>query len=247
MKKMGGKFSLGQVGQFMLAHVEKALLFGVGVFVLFLLIYQPMMGGSEKWKSFRTTAQQFQEAVTKVEVAHQSSRWSEDQKQEFEQVADIRVAVGAQKSQLDVARFEYPTPFHFSPYEKKQKDRTPGLLPGLGVLADASQVILRPTPNEVDDPEGDGEPTDGKVAGRVVGKDGDLAPPPGRSSVAPRKKRGSVGANGGGEGRGGGGGEGGGGGVPDHEGEAEGEAELGAEAGRGAGAGGTGGGGLERG
>ncbi|MFP6701904.1 MAG: hypothetical protein VB861_09190, partial [Planctomycetaceae bacterium] len=82
-------------------------------------------------------------------------------------------------------------PFHFPPYEKKDRDRMPVLLPVMEVLADSSQAIMRPVPTDDEDDEElarevDG---DGKVAGRIVGQPGAARVGPRRSSVAPRKSR----------------------------------------------------------
>ena len=144
---MAGKIKPEQLVQMGLAHIEKVILTGVGLFVLYVLIYQPLMGNSGKWSVFATHPNDFQTKVDAAQVAHTNARWTEaKEKAAFEGLADVRAAVSAQKNQIDVARFEYVTPFHFPPYEKKDRDRNPLLLPVIDVLADASHVILRPTP-----------------------------------------------------------------------------------------------------
>ena len=196
-----------------LAHIEKAVLAGVGLFLMYVLIYEPF--GSAKWSAFTTHPQEFQDKIDSAKTAHGAAQWgASDEKKKFEELFDVRVAVGAQKNQLDVSRFEYETPYHFSPHEKKQKDRMPAMLPVLELLADASQAIMRPTPTD-EDPD---EPAvaagrDGKLAGRIVGQQG--APQVGRpmSTVAPRRKRQTGGGGGAGFGAAGGSPMGGGVGV----------------------------------
>ena len=206
MAKMGGKLKPDQLLQLGLAHIEKAVLAGVGLFMAFVLIYEPM-GDSGKWSAFKTHPNEFQAKIDAARSSHQNARWtSSEEKKKFEELADVRVAVGSRKSQLDVSRFEYATPFHFSPYEKKQKDSVPILLPIQDVLADAGQAIMRPTPTDDDEEEDDPKVAGNeKVAGKIVGQDGrpQIARP--RSSVAPRKNR----QKGGGFNAGGGGGGGG--------------------------------------
>ena len=218
---MAGKIKPEQLVQMGLAHIEKVILAGVGLFVLYVLIYQPLMGDSGKWSVFRTLPSDFVGKVDAARLAHTSARWTDaKEKATFEGLADVRASVGAQKNQIDVARFEYLTPFHFPPYEKKDRDRNPLLLPVMLVLADASHVILRPTPTDEDEDEESEAGSDEKVAGRIVGQQG--APQVGRpkSAVAPRKKRqagggGGFGANAAGPMGGGGGGPmGGAGGGP---------------------------------
>ena len=51
MAKMGGKLKPDQLLQLGLAHIEKAVLAGVGLFMAFVLIYEPM-GVSCKWSAF---------------------------------------------------------------------------------------------------------------------------------------------------------------------------------------------------
>jgi len=187
---MAGKIKPEQLVQMGLTHIEKVILAGVGLFVLYVLIYQPLMGDSGKWSVFRTLPSDFVGKVDAARLAHTSARWTDaKEKATFEGLADVRASVGSQKNQIDVARFEYLTPFHFPPYEKKDRDRNPLLLPVIDVLADASHVILRPTPTDEDEDEESEAGSDEKVAGRIVGQQG--APQVGRpkSAVAPRKKR----------------------------------------------------------
>ena len=206
MAKMGGKLKPDQLLQLGLAHIEKAVLAGVGLFMAFVLIYEPM-GDSGKWSAFKTHPNEFQAKIDAARSSHQNARWtSSEEKKKFEELADVRVAVGSRKSQIDVSRFEYATPFHFSPYEKKQKDSVPILLPIQDVLADAGQAIMRPTPTDDDEEEDDPKVAGNeKVAGKIVGQDGRPQIDRPRSSVAPRKNR----QKGGGFNAGGGGGGGG--------------------------------------
>ena len=220
MAKLSGKLKPDQLLQLGLAHIEKVVLAGVGLFMAYVLVYEPM-GDSGKWSAFKTHPNEFQAKIDAARSSHQNARWtSSEEKKKFEELEDVRVAIGSRKNQLDVSRFEYLTPFHFSPYEKKQKDSVPILLPVQDILAHAGQVIMRPTPT--DDEEEDDDPKvagNEKIAGRIVGQDG---PPqvdrPRSSSVAPRKKRegagGFQGGAGGGFQAGGPMGGGGGGGGP---------------------------------
>ena len=204
---MAGKFKANQVLQVGLAHIEKVVLAGIGLIVVILLIYQPLMGDTGKWSVFKTHPNEFQAKVEAAQLAHTSARWSDAaEKLAFEGLADVRASVGARKNQIDVSRFEYVTPFHFPPYEKKDRDRMPVLLPVMEVLADSSQAIMRPVPTDDEDDEELAREADGdeKVSGRIVGQPGAARVGPRRSSVAPRKKRqpgaGNFGTNAGGAG-----------------------------------------------
>ncbi len=206
---MAGKFKANQVLQIGLAHIEKVVLAGIGLFIVYVLIYEPLMGDEGKWSVFKTHPNEFQAKVEAAQLAHTSARWSEaTEKSAFEGLADVRASVGTRKNQIDVSRFEYVTPFHFPPYEKKDRDRMPVLLPVMEVLADSSQAIMRPVPTDDEDDEklASEDDGDGKVAGRIVGQPGGSRVGPRRSSVAPRKNRqpgaGNFGPNAGGVGAG---------------------------------------------
>jgi len=193
---MAGKIKPVQIVQKVLVHIEKIILAGVGLFVLYVLIYEPLMGDSGKWSVFRTHPNDFKTKIDAAKLAHSNARWTEaKEKTAFEGLADVRASVSSQKNKFDVARFEYVTPFHFPPYEKKDRDRNPVLLPVIDVLADASQAIMRPTPTEEDEDEEPATAGGETVAGRIVGQQG--APTVGRpkSAVAPRKKRQAAGGN----------------------------------------------------
>ncbi len=198
---MAGKIKPDQLLQMGLAHIEKFALSGVGLVVVYLLIYQPLMTESAKWSAFKTHPNEFQAKIDAAKQAHALAPWTKaKEKSAYEGLADVRGVVGARTTQIDVKRFEYVTPFHFPPYEKKDRDRMPVLLPVLDLLADASQAILSPVPTEDGEEDDSEKGGDEKVAGRIVGQQG--APQVGRprSSVAPRKKRSP--ATGGGAGNG---------------------------------------------
>ena len=153
---MAGKLKPAQLLQMCLAHIEKVVLTCIGLFVVYVLIYEPLIGESGKWSAFKTHPSDFQAKVDAAKVAHSGARWTvAKEKKTFEELADVGASVGAQNNQIDVSRFEYVTPFHFPPYEKKGKDRMPVLLPVIDVLADASQAIMRPTPSDEDEDDED--------------------------------------------------------------------------------------------
>ena len=72
---MAGKFKPDKILQLGLAHIEKVVLAGVGLFVVYLLIYQPFLGDSSKWSVFTTHPNDFQAKITEAENAHQSANW----------------------------------------------------------------------------------------------------------------------------------------------------------------------------
>ena len=94
MAKMGGKLKPDQLLQLGLAHIEKAVLAGVGLFMAFVLISEPM-GDSGKWSAFKTHPNEFQAKIDAARSSHQNARWtSSEEKKKFEELADVRVAVG---------------------------------------------------------------------------------------------------------------------------------------------------------
>ena len=60
---MAGKFKANQVLQIGLAHIEKVVLAGIGLFVVYVLIYEPLMGDVGKWSVFKTHPNEFQAKV----------------------------------------------------------------------------------------------------------------------------------------------------------------------------------------